>query len=116
MSDLMQGLSISLIGLLITFFALGAFIVLMVILKRIFPSKPAADEEELGLEPVVQIELDQVSAVEEDAEIAAAIAAAVAYVQTANQSSLGANLEGGRGHWWAANQPAAVRSAGWRRK
>jgi Na+-transporting methylmalonyl-CoA/oxaloacetate decarboxylase gamma subunit len=114
----MQGLSISIIGLLITFFALGVFILLMIVLQRIFPPKPEAQEEEAEkVELVVQIELDQASSqVDEAGEVAAAIAAAVSYFQAANQPSLGANLEGGRGRWWAANRLAAGRVSNLRKK
>ena len=109
----MQGLSISIIGLLITFFALGVFILLMIVLQRIFPPKPEpeeAEDEKAGA--VVQIELDQPSSqMDEEAEVAAAIAAAVSYIQAANQTGLGANLESGRGSWWGAHRAAAVQSS-----
>jgi len=113
----MQGLSISIIGLLITFFALGVFILLMIVLQRIFPPKPETQEEAEKVELVVQIELDQApSQMDEAGEVAAAIAAAVSYFQAANQPSLGANLEGGRGRWWAANRSAAGRVSNLRKK
>ena len=118
MSELMQGLNISIIGLLITFFTLGVFILLMIVLQRIFPPKAEAQAEEAEkAEPVVQIELDQASSqLDEEGAVAAAIAAAVSYFQAANQPSLGANLEGGRGHWWAASRSAAGRVSNLRKK
>jgi hypothetical protein len=107
----MQGLSISIIGLFITFFALGVFILLMIVLQRIFPPKTEV-EEEPEAEPVIQIELEQASSKpEKETEMAAAISAAVSYFQAASQPSLGSNLEGGRGRWWSANRPAAARSS-----
>ena len=111
----MQGLSISIIGLVITFFALGVFILVMIVLQRIFPPKAEA-EEEPAVEPVVQIELEQTSYIDEEAEVAAAIAAAVGYVQAASQPSLGANLVIGHGRWWAANRSAAGRVSNLRQK
>jgi Na+-transporting methylmalonyl-CoA/oxaloacetate decarboxylase gamma subunit len=118
LSEIMQGLSISIIGLLITFFALGVFILLMIVLQRLFPPKAKAREEEAEhAEPVIQIELDQASShMDRDREVAAAIAAAVSYFQAVNQPSLGANLEGGRGRWWAANRLAAGRVSNLRKK
>jgi hypothetical protein len=113
----MQGLSISIIGLLITFFALGMFILIMIVLQRIFPPKAEAQEEDEKVELVVQIEMDQESSqMDENGAVAAAIVAAVSYFQAANQPTLGANLEGGRGRWWAANRSAASRVSNLRKK
>ncbi len=103
MSEIMQGLSISVIGLLITFFALGVFILLMIVLQRLFP--PKTDTVEEPAQPVVQIELAQASTeLDEEGEVAAAIAAAVSYYQAAGRSSLGSNLESGRGRWWGSGR------------
>ena len=109
----MQGLSISLVGLLITFFALGVFIILMVILKRIFPAKPKAEDEEEQGEPVIRIDLDQP---DENEAVVAAIAAAVSYFQAESRPLLGANLETGHGRWWVANRSALHRISSLKKK
>jgi Na+-transporting methylmalonyl-CoA/oxaloacetate decarboxylase gamma subunit len=117
LSDIMQGLSISVIGLLITFFALGVFILLMIILQRLFPPKTEKAEEEAEEgELMVQIDLGQAAEMDQDGEVAAAIAAAVSYFQAANRPSLGAGLESGRGHWWAANRSSGGRRNSLHRK
>ena len=101
MSDIMQGLSISIVGLLITFFSLGVFILLMIVLQRIFPPKPKVEEVAEEGEPVIQVMLDQP---DEEGEVVAAIAAAISHFQTENRPRLGANLESGRGRYWSANR------------
>ncbi len=105
----MQGLSISLIGICITFSTLGLFILLMIVLQRIFPVKrDPVQEAGTQMETFVEIEIDQESSPgNEDQAIAAAIAVAINYFRAVNQPALGATLEAGRGRWWSANQLSA---------
>jgi len=95
-----QGLTISLLGLGLTFAALGLFILAMVLLKRLFPEAPKAEEQ-----PVTSA-LSQAS--DED-EIAAAIAAALSHLQSLEicRSGLGEALEAGRGRWWLVSRATA---------
>lgn len=106
--NLLQGLSISIIGLLIAFIFMGIFILVMNILKKLFPYKPEAVEEEseeegdAGNEDVAP----EIQPAGEE-EVAVAIAAALAYFQSASQSKLGEQLQVGRGPYWTANRLAA---------
>lgn len=89
MNLLNQGLTLSLWGLSLTFGALGLFILTMQVLKMIFPAQPPPappPAPEAAVPP----------------EVVAAIAIALAHVQTeaALPSTLGEALEAGRGAWW----------------
>ena len=44
MSELMQGLQLSVMGILITFASLGVLILVMVVLRELFAEKPAREE------------------------------------------------------------------------
>lgn len=108
MSDFSQGLSISVVGILITFFSLGVFILIMILLQRVFPPEKITEKEVEEDEPVVQIELDQNTGIgDQGGAIVAAIMVAINYYQTVNQPILGANLEAGRGRWWMTNRISA---------
>jgi sodium pump decarboxylase gamma subunit len=102
----LQGLQISILGLLITFSALGIFVLVMMVLLKVFPYKP--EPEEAGEEDVVEPE--GISSVAQDADIVAVIAAAVAFVKFQRQGALGSNLVNGRGSWWNSNLQVARRS------
>jgi sodium pump decarboxylase gamma subunit len=71
-SDFSTGLMVSIVGLSITFIALGVFIGVIYLLKAIFPYKPEAEEGEKEDSE----ELSIVSKVD-DEEVAAAIAAVI---------------------------------------
>jgi len=96
MGEIGQGLTLSLMGILITFAALGALILVMVILREAFsPRRPveakpiAADEDG-----------------EESRRRAAAVAVAVARLQAGQQRgdpTLGRLLETPAGAWWQVN-------------
>ena len=73
----MQGLNVSILGLMITFMALGVFILIMVVLQKLFP----AEEEKIEQpEPELVVAVETADTSEEGA-IVAAIAAAVAYAR-----------------------------------
>jgi sodium pump decarboxylase gamma subunit len=104
----MQGLEVSLLGLIITFLALGVFILVMVVLQRIFP--PQGEEE--GKEPETAEEapvLLSVNSADESEEgaVAAAIAAALSYYRSAGRTQLGGSLIEGRGAWWVSRRSEA---------
>lgn len=71
-SDFATGLMVSVVGLLITFIALGVFIGVIYLLKALFPYKPEAEEEKEGEEAE---EVVEISSAEGEEEVAAAIAA-----------------------------------------
>lgn len=108
MSDLLiQGLEISFLGMTLTFAALGILILTMILLERAFRPKPAAAVEHAVTAPAAAEEIAADS--QKDEEIAAAIAAALAYLghrQAKGRASLGESLTAGRGGYWAAGQAA----------
>ncbi|MFQ5419648.1 MAG: OadG family transporter subunit [Anaerolineae bacterium] len=96
MSELIkQGLEISVLGMGLTFAALGLLIVAMLLLERLFRE---GEEEALVVDTAVSPLTTP--ATENDAEIAAAIAAALAHWQAQPQSSLGETLHQPRSRWW----------------
>jgi sodium pump decarboxylase gamma subunit len=89
-----QGLMITVVGITLTFLALGLLILAMNLLQRFFrDSEPAEPVVEAAAVPDTQ-----------EAEIAAAIATALAYWRSKSQSGLGATLPVGPSPWWAAGR------------
>jgi Na+-transporting methylmalonyl-CoA/oxaloacetate decarboxylase gamma subunit len=92
-----QGLLISLLGLMLTFLALGMLILTIVVLQRLFKPKPAVSPKSVpnGTDPG-----------EGDAELAAAMAAAILLLRAKDRrsSALGSTLENGPGRWWQQAQ------------
>jgi len=92
----MQGVSITLIGLTITFSALGLFILVIYLLKRIFPSEKKdqqMNEASEGIPAEASLPVDRpeeaASPVSTDEAISVAIAVALRVVQARRQSQLG---------------------------
>jgi hypothetical protein len=108
-TDFSAGLEVSVLGLLITFAALGIFILIIMALKALFPAEEGkADVLEAVEEAPVVVEMQ---AVDPEGEVVAAIAAALMAVRTTRSASLGQSLQQGRGSWWAA-QRADAREGG----
>ena len=107
MDPITQGLSISLVGLALTFAALALFILCMVVLQRLFRPKPPASA---GLAPDKTPPATRQRRNLEEQEIAAAIAIALSQLRSLEicRSGLGDALESGRGRWWARGQAAAL--------
>ncbi len=110
------GLSISISGILITFLALGIFILVMVLLQRLFPSKEAAASSEQAIimieeQPVL---LEKVE--EEDEDLPVIFATAISHFRSKAQSSLGTSLMDGKSGWWASNRMNAQQGLGIRIK
>lgn len=98
---ILEGLSISLTAMLLTFLSLGLFILIMIVLQRLFPAKPeteAADVEVVT--KALDENADPCGPSQEEAAVVAAITAAVSYVRAQTQAGLGENLKQGRGGWW----------------
>ena len=99
MSDpqiLLQGLSISISGLLITFLSLGTFILVISLLQRIFPvHAPKEDIKDESASIIQEVDSNEL-------EIAAAISSALCYWRSQQKSALGKELENGRGSFWKA--------------
>jgi Na+-transporting methylmalonyl-CoA/oxaloacetate decarboxylase gamma subunit len=103
-----QGLEVSLLAMVITFLALGVFILVMVVLQRIFP--PAAEEQDGDGEAAeAEPEVLSVTSADESEEgaVAAAIAAALNYFQAAGRAQLGSSLREGRVAWWTSRRAEA---------
>jgi Na+-transporting methylmalonyl-CoA/oxaloacetate decarboxylase gamma subunit len=107
MNNIGQGFAIMIMGLGITFTALGLFIGLILLLERIFPPKSEVEEEgEVEVRPLVsQMERDT-----SEEEIAAAIAIALAHLYSYElcRSDLGIDLESGHGPWWIGGRLGQV--------
>jgi sodium pump decarboxylase gamma subunit len=96
----MPGVVLLVVGMTVLFAAMGVLILVMVVLERVFRSRPQAPGEQ-GPE---ETELKGRSRCDtKDEEVVAAIAAALAYLRSLEigRSGLGKALEVGRGSWWA---------------
>lgn len=99
MNIIMQGLSLSGMGLGLTFAALGLLILAMILLEYIFRTRRLVpDEREMEETPVVSTLARDM----EEEEVAAAIAVALAHLRLLDlhRSGLGTALEAGHGAWW----------------
>lgn len=92
-----EGLRLSGMGILITFAALGSLVLLILLLKRIFPARRV---DEVGF--VSGFELDDREKLKEQAA-AAAVAALLDQQRGRRRSSLGSLLEEPVGNWWRKN-------------
>lgn len=117
MTPILQGLNLSFLGLLFTFLALGVFILIMVILLRVFPYKPEVEMETESEEAAPVEEAASMMVVGcENEEVAAAIAVAIGYFRARGEVTLGANLSAGRGPWWTNHHQAARQGVRAKRK
>jgi Na+-transporting methylmalonyl-CoA/oxaloacetate decarboxylase gamma subunit len=99
---ILEGLSISLTAMLLTFLSLGLFILVMVVLQRMFPAESESADSKVVVK-ALDDNADPCGPSEEEAAVVAAIAAAVSYVRAQTQAGLGDNLKQGRGGWWGAS-------------
>lgn len=102
MNPIVQGLQVSVLGLIITFLALGVFILVMVVLKWLFPGKVETAAEETSPAEEITILVVETADESEEGAVVAAIAAALNYARTARHGQLGDALTQGRGSWWSA--------------
>jgi hypothetical protein len=93
-NELGQGLTLSGIGILVTFSALGILILLISLLKRLFPAKKV---DQAGF--VSGFAIDNREILKEQAA-AAAVAALLDQRKGLRRSSLGSLLEDPVGNWW----------------
>ncbi len=94
MNELGQGLTLSGIGILITFSALGILILLILVLKVFFPAKQA-ELDQSG----PRFKIDDRESLKEQAA-AVAVAALLDRNQESRMSQLGSLLEDPVGNWW----------------
>lgn len=95
-----QGLTISVVGIGLTFLALGLLILAMILLERFFRDSETPESEAAAPPP----EAAPAAAETRDEEITAAIATALVYWRSMSQRGLGATLQAGRSPWWAAGR------------
>ena len=108
MDLLLQGLTLSVAGLLVTFTSLGLLILIIIGLQRLFP--PEGDLM-AGAEKATSASLpDTMSPTDLDPEVAAAIAIAIEHFRALEYEvgGIGSSLEQGPGAWWQARQFPAV--------
>lgn len=111
MNDLLlQGLTLSALGLGLTFAALGLFVLVILGLQRVFAARPALAKPEAPTPAGAALARDS-----EAEEIAAAICIALSHLRALEicESGLGDALEAGRGPWWRPADgapPAPLRS------
>jgi sodium pump decarboxylase gamma subunit len=108
MSNLMQGLSIMVMGLGITFLALGIFIGVILLLERFFPPKSDAEETQEKVEERTTYSSMDRDTTEEEIVAAISIALAHLYSQELCRNDLGISLESGRGPWWTTGRSGQV--------
>ena len=101
MTDFGQGLALSGIGILVTFCALGILILLILVLRWLFPARKV---DQAGF--VSGFETDHREALKEQAA-AAAVAALLEQDSGTRKSSLGSILEDPPGNWWRRGQGQA---------
>jgi len=94
LNEIAQGLSLSGIGILVTFSALGILIILILLLKLFFP---ASQTEIDGYSS--RFKIDDRDSLKEQAA-AVAVAALLDQESGARKSSLGSVLEDPIGNWW----------------
>ena len=79
MNNMIQGLEVSGLGIFVTFLALGVFILIMIVLQRLFPGESEAGSE---IEPTNEMEtapLIEIAENEDEGAVIAAIAAALSF-------------------------------------
>ncbi len=106
----LDGISIAVSGLIITFLSLALFSVIISVLGKIFKEKePIAETSIEGPESVTE---SVASIVSENDDLPVVIATAISYFHARSQSSLGVSLEEGKSGWWAANRVKAQQGLG----
>lgn len=103
MDLLVQGLTLSLTGLVITFASLGLFILIIILLQRFFSP---SEQLEAATEKPSSVSLPETMTTELEPETAAAIAIAIEYFRSmeAEASAIGSAFSQGPGAWWQARQ------------
>lgn len=103
MSEIEQGLQLSVMGILITFASLGLLIVVMIVLRELFnPKKKRISTDSEKKEAQVDQRTEQDSA----RARAAGIAVSVAYLNSHRKrgANLGQLLESPPGRWWSGSK------------
>ena len=112
MDQMVAGLTVSVLGITVTFVAMGLIALLIVLLQR-YTSAPPGATREAEAETVLPL-IPSTQAAETE-EIVAAVAVALAHLRTLEsaQSELGSGLMNGPGTWWAMGQIQQHRVGAW---
>jgi Na+-transporting methylmalonyl-CoA/oxaloacetate decarboxylase gamma subunit len=105
--DIANGWTLTILGLFVAFLAMGIFIGVIVLLKRLFPYKEEVVEADEAEAVVVSTPVSGLM----EAEVAA-IAVAIVAARQPDRSPIGSALLEGRGAWWGANHLASRQGAG----
>ncbi|PKN97700.1 MAG: hypothetical protein CVU42_14790 [Chloroflexi bacterium HGW-Chloroflexi-4] len=95
MDNIQTGLMVSAIGLIVTFSALGVFIGVIVLLQKLFPPKPEAQES--AVEAPVAAIAESAQESDNSDEALVAVLAAAAYLRSRRSGQLGSTLLAGPG-------------------
>ena len=108
MDQILAGLTLSVLGITVTFAAMGLVVLLIVLLKHYATAPPGATRE-------AEVPLIQSTQAAETEEIVAAIAVALAHLRALEsaQSELGSGLMNGPGTWWGMGQIQQHRVGAW---
>ncbi len=106
--QIVAGLTLSVLGMTVTFVAMGMVVLLMVLLQR-YTTAPLEVTREAEVPPIPS------TPAAETGEIVAVIAVALAHLRTLEsaQSELGSGLMNGPGTWWAMGQIQQQRVGAW---
>ncbi len=112
MDQIVAGLTLSVLGMTVTFVAMGMVVLLMVLLQRYTTAPPGATRQ---AEAETVLPLIPSTQAAETEEIVAAVAVALAHLRTLEsaQSELGSGLMNGPGTWWAVGQIQQHRVGAW---
>lgn len=101
MNPIVQGLYISLVGIVVLFVVAAIFYFLLVGMQKLFPAKVEEEDQEEVVEVV------KASAPSDEKAIVAAIAVALHLAQTQVIPGLGESLSENRSAWWSSKLMSA---------
>ena len=112
MDQIVAGLTVSVLGITVTFVAMGLLVLLMVLLQHYTAAPRGAAREaeaEAALPPIPSTQAAETE------EIVAAVAVALVHLRAldAVQGGLGSGLMNGPGTWWAIGQIQQHRDGAW---
>jgi sodium pump decarboxylase gamma subunit len=101
--EIVQGLEISLIGIVVIFLTMGILVLVIALLERLFRERPQEPQPKLtepATSPVEALQSD------EDERVVVAIAAALTHLRSLGmaRSGLGDDLASGPSTWWLIGQ------------
>ncbi len=105
MSEIAQGLQLSVYGILITFASLGLLIIVMIILRELFnPKQKESPDQNLTTETNASQESDDEMDYIRQQAVGIAVSVAFMKSQKKRGANLGQLLESPPGQWWSASR------------